>query len=100
MRKIVVIIGFHFAALCFVACSFAEDSIYCGMNLLEVGETKESMIQKCGEPVSVQEIGYDFSKGKNKVYKIEQYIYGPWGGWNYVIKVTGGRITSIEGNPR
>lgn len=96
MKKVAVSIFVVFAVFGLVLSAFAGDSLFCGSRMLEIGDTKEDMIDKCGVPVSAETVGHDYSGGKKQQLDIDQYIYGPWTGMYYIVMVTGGRVTSIN----
>ena len=61
----------------FVAPSFAGSSIRCGNNLVSVGDLKIKVLDKCGEPISKEEIELDSYKRRRKDNNrfLEQWIY-------------------------
>ena len=71
-------------------------ALRCGSDLVQEGETKFELLQKCGPPVALEELGYTLNRLGDRELKVEQLIYGPWSGWYYVIEVVGGRIVKID----
>lgn len=91
MTRIPVALGLLCSLL--AAPAFA---LRCGSDLVQEGETRFELLQKCGEPVAVEEIGYTLNRAGDRELRVEQLIYGPWAGWYYVIEVVGGRVARID----
>lgn len=71
-------------------------ALRCRSDLVQEGDTKFELLQKCGEPVSLEVVGYKLDSRGDRDLLIEHLYYGPWNGWYYLIEVVGGRISSIE----
>lgn len=71
-------------------------ALRCGSDLVMEGETKFELIKKCGEPVSVEFIGYKLDIYGRRDLLIEHLYYGPWKGWYYLIELVGGRVNKID----
>ena len=91
--SIVAILSFLFAVP-----SFAGSSIRCGNYLVSVGDLKVKVLDRCGEPISKEEIGlnsYKHRQGKN-VRFLEQWIYEFHTGYYDVLTFRGGKLIKIE----
>jgi Protein of unknown function (DUF2845) len=89
---------FAILSLLLVAPSFAGSSIRCGNYLVSVGDLKIKVLDKCGEPISKEEIGlnaYKRRQGKN-VRFLEQWIYEFHHGYYDVLTFKGGKLVKIE----
>jgi hypothetical protein len=82
----------------FVAPSFAGSSIRCGNNLVSVGDLKIKVLDRCGEPISKEEIELDSFKSRRKDnYRfLEQWIYELHYGYYDVLTFKGGKLIKIE----
>ena len=82
-----------------VGVSFAGSSIRCGNNLISVGDLKIKVLDRCGEPISKEEIELDSyrRKGGNSKYRfLEQWIYEFHYGYYDVLTFKGGKLIKIE----
>ena len=82
-----------------VGVSFAGSSIRCGNNLISVGDLKIKVLDRCGEPISKEEIELDpyRRKGRNSKYRfLEQWIYEFHYGYYDVLTFKGGKLIKIE----
>lgn len=71
-------------------------ALRCDSDLIQEGDNKFKLVQKCGEPLSVELVGYTLDKTGNREMVIEHLVYGPWDGWYYQIEIVGGRVYKIE----
>jgi hypothetical protein len=85
-------------SLLFVAPSFAGSSIRCGNYLISVGDLKIKVLDKCGEPISKEEIGLDAHKHrrKDKYRYLEQWIYEFHDGYYDALTFKAGKLIKIE----
>ena len=85
-------------SLFFVAPSFPGSSIRCGNYLVSVGDLKIKVLDKCGEPISKEEIGLDTYKRrrKDKYRYLEQWIYEFHPGYYDVLTFKSGKLIKIE----
>ncbi|MBW2476854.1 MAG: DUF2845 domain-containing protein [Deltaproteobacteria bacterium] len=90
MRWLVVII--LFSSLLATPVS----ALRCSSDLVQEGDTKFEVIERCGEPLSIEFVGYRLDGFGNRDLVIEHLIYGPWKGWYYLIELVGGKVTKIE----
>lgn len=82
-----------------VGVSFAGSSIRCGNNLISVGDLKIKVLDRCGEPISKEEIELDSYKhrSRNHNYRfIEQWIYEFHYGYYDILTFKGGKLIKIE----
>ena len=69
--------------------------LICDTCLIEEGDFKHEVLECCGNPMSKEVIGYRLDKYGNREWKIEQWVYGPWKGYYYILVFEGGRIVEI-----
>lgn len=70
MKKLFIVLLFF--------TTFQAQAVRCGMKLVKEGDLKIDVIQKCGDPLSKEEIGYVDSIRKGDritVLKIQELIY-------------------------
>ena len=65
-------------------------------DLVQEGDTKFEVIEKCGEPLTLEFVGYRLDNFGNRDLVIEHLIYGPKAGWYYLIEIVGGKVNKIE----
>ena len=70
-------------------------ALRCGTNLVNVGDLKFEVLNRCGEPLSKELLGFKLTDGKRREFKIEQWVYGPWNGFYYVLLFEGGVLVEI-----
>ena len=93
MNKIIKIsIALVLAILLHINAAYA---IRCGNNLVRTGDFKYEVLERCGEPNSMENVGYTLNVNGNRELKIEHWIYGPWNGFYYVLVFEGGIIDKI-----
>ncbi|WP_322614878.1 DUF2845 domain-containing protein [Pseudomonas sp. BIC9C] len=79
----------------------AADTLRCGSQLISVGDRSSEVLQKCGEPVSRDLLGYKRSADRREEFQVEEWTYGPNGGMYQYLRFEGNRlkqITSKRGN--
>ena len=79
----------------------ASDTLRCGSQLISVGDRSSEVLQKCGEPVSRDLLGYKRSANKREEFQVEEWTYAPHGGMYQYLRFEGNRlvqITSKRGN--
>ncbi len=86
-----------------LAASYASaaDTLRCGSQLISVGDRSGEVLQKCGEPVSRDVLGYKRSVDRREEFQVEEWTYGPNGGMYQYLRFEGNRlkqITSKRGN--
>ncbi|MBV7555896.1 DUF2845 domain-containing protein [Pseudomonas sp. PDM28] len=81
--------------------AWAADTLRCGSQLISVGDRSSEVVQKCGEPVSRDLLGYKRSADRREEFQLEEWTYGPNGGMYQYLRFEGNRlkqITSKRGN--
>ncbi|MBV7576302.1 DUF2845 domain-containing protein [Pseudomonas sp. PDM32] len=81
--------------------AWAADTLRCGSQLISVGDRSSEVVQKCGEPVSRDQLGYKRSADRREEFQVEEWTYGPNGGMYQYLRFEGNRlkqITSKRGN--
>jgi len=68
----------------------------CGNELIETGDRRFEVLQKCGEPVSKEVVGYTITRDKKRELKIEEWVYGPEHGQYYYLIFEGALLVEIE----
>ena len=87
-------------ALC-ASQAWAADTLRCGSQLISVGDRSSEVVQKCGEPVSRDLLGYKRSADRREEFQVEEWTYGPNGGMYQYLRFEGNQlkqITSKRGN--
>lgn len=89
-------------ALTFVAGqASASDTLRCGSQLISLGDRASEVLNKCGEPVSRDVLGYKRSASRREEFQVEEWTYGPKNGMYQYLRFEGSRlreITSKRGN--
>ena len=67
----------------------------CSGDIIETGTPKFKVLRKCGEPISKEMIGYTLTRDGTRELKIEEWIYGPKGGYYIHLIFTGGKVSEI-----
>ena len=83
--------------LCSLPLSAA--SLRCGSELISTGDRVDEVLDKCGEPLSQEVIGYRERAGRRGRYeevRIEEWDYGPRNGMYYYLRFEGNRLTDID----
>ncbi|KQZ80974.1 MULTISPECIES: DUF2845 domain-containing protein [unclassified Pseudomonas] len=81
--------------------AWAADTLRCGSQLISVGDRSSEVLQKCGEPVGRDLLGYKRSANRREEFQVEEWTYGPNGGMYQYLRFEGNRlvqITSKRGN--
>ena len=68
----------------------------CGGSLVQVGDYKFEVLDKCGEPDIKEPVGYVIDRRGNREMAIEQWIYGPLRGLYYILHFEGATLKRIE----
>ncbi|KOY00392.1 DUF2845 domain-containing protein [Pseudomonas nunensis] len=79
----------------------AADTLRCGSQLISVGDRSSEVLQKCGQPVSRDALGYKRSANRREEFPVEEWTYGPNSGMYQYLRFEGNRlvqITSKRGN--
>ena len=79
----------------------AAETLRCGSQLISVGDRSSEVLQKCGEPVARDVLGYKRSANRREEFQVEEWTYGPNSGMYQYLRFEGNRlrqITSKRGN--
>jgi hypothetical protein len=79
----------------------ASDTLRCGSQLVSLDDRTSEVLQKCGEPVSRDVLGYKRSANRREEFQVEEWTYGPNNGMYQYLRFEGNRlrqITSKRGN--
>ncbi|MDY7568019.1 DUF2845 domain-containing protein [Pseudomonas sp. RTC3] len=82
-----------------VACLAGQaqaDTLRCGSQLISVGDREFEVLQKCGEPIARNIIGYKRSVNRREEVQIDEWIYGPNSGMYQYLRFEGGRLLRID----
>ena len=80
---------------------WAADTLRCGSQLVSLGDRASEVLQKCGEPVGRDPLGYKRSANRREEFQVEEWTYGPNNGMYQYLRFEGNRlrqITSKRGN--
>jgi len=84
-------------AIVFLALAvLPANAMLCSRRLVELGDFKFEVVQKCGEPVLAEVVGYGLNRRGDRELKVEQWVYGPLRGIYYILTFEGGRLKKIE----
>jgi len=75
---------------------FPTHGMLCSRKLVELGDFKFEVVEKCGEPVFAEIVGYGVNRRGDREMKVEQWVYGPLRGIYYILTFEGGRLKKIE----
>lgn len=81
--------------------AWASDTLRCGSQLVSLGDRSSEVLQKCGEPLSRDPLGYKRSANRREEFQVEEWTYGPNNGMYQYLRFEGNRlrqITSKRGN--
>jgi hypothetical protein len=74
---------------------WAADTLRCGSQLISVGDRSSEVLQKCGEPVARDPLGYKRSANRREEFQVEEWTYGPNGGMYQYLRFEGNRLVQI-----
>jgi hypothetical protein len=83
------------ALLAFAGQAWAADTLRCGSQLISVGDRSGEVLQKCGQPVARDALGYKRSANRREEYQVEEWTYGPNGGMYQFLRFEGNRLVQI-----
>ena len=84
-------------ALTFVAGqASASDTLRCGSQLISLGDRASEVLNKCGEPVSRDVLGYKRSANRREEFQVEEWTYGPNNGMYQYLRFEGSRLKRID----
>ncbi|MCY1277395.1 hypothetical protein D9M68_466020 [compost metagenome] len=77
----------------------ASSTLRCNNDLISLDDTTSEVLDKCGEPVSRNALGYkevvDTYRQRNEVL-VEEWVYGPRNGMYQFLRFEGNRLRNIE----
>ncbi|CAH0227297.1 DUF2845 domain-containing protein [Pseudomonas mediterranea] len=73
----------------------AADTLRCGSQLISVGDRSSEVLQKCGQPVARDDLGYKRSVNRREEYPVEEWTYGPNSGMYQFLRFEGNRLVQI-----
>jgi len=76
-------------------CASAADTLRCGSQLISVGDRSSEVLQKCGQPVARDDLGYKRSVNRREEYPVEEWTYGPNSGMYQFLRFEGNRLVQI-----
>ncbi|WP_449123676.1 DUF2845 domain-containing protein [Pseudomonas sp. MPG01] len=74
----------------------ASDTLRCGSQLISLGDRPSEVLQKCGEPVSRDVLGYKRSANRREEFQVEEWTYGPSNGMYQYLRFEGSRLRQIN----
>lgn len=74
----------------------ASDTLRCGSQLISLGDRTSEVLQKCGEPVSRDVLGYKRSANRREEFQVEEWTYGPNNGMYQYLRFEGNRLRQIN----
>ncbi|UFQ03020.1 DUF2845 domain-containing protein [Pseudomonas fitomaticsae] len=79
-----------------VSQAAASDTLRCGSQLVSLGDRASEVLQKCGEPVSRDLLGYKRSANRREEFQVEEWTYGPSNGMYQYLRFEGNRLKQIN----
>jgi hypothetical protein len=76
--------------------ALASDTLRCGSQLISLGDRSSEVLQKCGEPVSRDLLGYKRSANRREEFQVEEWTYGPSNGMYQYLRFEGNRLRQIN----
>ncbi|ROM76841.1 hypothetical protein BK654_15110 [Pseudomonas brassicacearum] len=73
----------------------AANTLRCGNQLISVGDRASEVLQKCGQPVAQDDLGYKRSVNRREEYPVEEWTYGPNSGMYQYLRFEGNRLVQI-----
>ncbi|WP_044874082.1 DUF2845 domain-containing protein [Pseudomonas sp. LFM046] len=72
------------------------DTMRCGSKLVSLGDRTFEVLQKCGEPVHRDLVGYTLGSYDNREFVVEEWVYGPNNGMLRILTFEANRLVRIE----
>src|ERR1700712_1328361 len=76
--------------------AWASDTLRCGSQLVSLGDRSSEVLQKCGEPLSRDPLGYKRSANRREEFQVEEWTYGPNNGMYQYLRFEGNRLRQIS----
>lgn len=83
-------------ALTGVSSLAQAETMRCGSQLVSLDDRRFEVLQKCGEPVFRDLVGYSLGPNERREYQIEEWVYGPDNGMLSILTFEGTRLRAIE----
>ncbi|ANI56659.1 DUF2845 domain-containing protein [Pseudomonas sp. DR 5-09] len=74
----------------------ASDTLRCGSQLVSLGDRASEVLQKCGEPVGRDLLGFKRSANRREEFQVEEWTYGPNNGMYQYLRFEGNRLKQIN----
>jgi hypothetical protein len=74
----------------------ASGSMRCGNSYVKAGDRTFQVQERCGAPKSKQTVGYTIDDNKKRELLIEEWVYGPEGGYYFTITFIGGQVSQVS----
>lgn len=84
------------ALTCAAGHASASDTLRCGSQLISLGDRASEVLQKCGEPVSRDVLGYKRNANRREEFQVEEWTYGPNNGMYQYLRFEGNRLRQIN----
>lgn len=68
----------------------------CKNNLIKEGDFSFEVLERCGEPVIKEVLGYTVSSKHNREFVIERWVYRPQGSYYQILTFVAGVLENIE----
>lgn len=85
--------------LLLAAAPALADSLRCGSRLISNGDSSSDVLERCGQPVDRSYLGNRIvvgDWGQREEVRVEEWIYGPWNGMLYFVRLPGNRVDAIQ----
>ncbi|AMB87158.1 hypothetical protein AWM79_18360 [Pseudomonas agarici] len=79
-----------------IASQAQAGSLRCASHLISIGDRKSEVLDKCGEPLSRDVVGYQRSVDRRVEVQIEEWVYPQSGGMVQYLRFVGGRLERID----
>jgi len=79
--------------------AWASTTLRCGSSLVSSGSTINEVMQKCGEPISRDQLGSILKTGiygERYELQVEEWSYGPRNGMYQFLRFEGGRLVRVD----
>lgn len=68
----------------------------CGSRLISIGDRTFEVLDRCGEPVRRDLVGYTLGANYRREFTVEEWVYGPANGMLRILTFEGNRLVRIE----
>ncbi|MDE3735581.1 MULTISPECIES: DUF2845 domain-containing protein [Pseudomonas] len=79
-----------------LAIPAVAETMRCGSKLISIGDRTFEVLQKCGEPVHRDLVGYTLGSYDRREFSVEEWVYGPKNGMLSILTFEGNRLVRIE----